>query len=111
VPTTSRFISKSVPPSSSTFTKAIAQFKINGDDVSIVAAAEHFLSMSQAEIKNVVRPVLDKYLSSILGSSSIEEATQNPAACAARVQTLASSDLAKMGLSQISFTIRNAHAA
>ena len=88
-----------------------AQIKINSDDAAIVAAAEHFLNKSQAEIKNIVRPVLEKHLSSVLGSSSAEETTQNPAACAARVQTSAAADLGKMGLSLISFTIRNARAA
>jgi flotillin len=88
-----------------------AQVKINSDDVSIVAAAEHFLSKSQAEIKNSVRPVLEKHLNSALGSSSIEEAIQNPAAWAARVQTAADGDLGKMGVGIISFTIRNARAA
>jgi flotillin len=88
-----------------------AQVKINSDETSIVAAAKHFLNKSQTEIKNLVRPVLEKYLSSALGSSSIEEATQNPAACAARVQTSVSTDLGKMGLCMISFTIRNARVA
>ena len=89
----------------------VAQVKIIGDDDSIVAAAEHFLSKSQAEIKNIVRPVLERHLSGVLGSSSVEEATQNPAAYTAKVQTAASVDLGKMGLGMISFTIRNAHAA
>jgi flotillin len=53
----------------------VAQVKIKGDDTSILAATEHFLSKSHAEIKNIVRPVLEKHLSSVLGSSSIEEAT------------------------------------
>jgi hypothetical protein len=43
-----------------------------------------------------VRPVLDKHLSGVMGSSSIKEATQNPAACAARVETGAPADLVKM---------------
>jgi flotillin len=89
----------------------VAQVKINSDDVSIVAAMEHFLNKNQAEIKSIVRPVLEQYLSSVLGSSSIEEASQDPGACAARVQTAASGDLGKLGLSVISFTIRNARAA
>lgn len=89
----------------------IAQIKINSEDASIVAAAEHFLNKSQPEIKNIVRPVLEKHLSEVLGSSSIEETIQNPAACAARVQTSAAADLGKMGLSLISFTIRNARGA
>jgi flotillin len=89
----------------------VAQVKINSDDVSIAAAAEYFLSKSQTEIKNIVRPVLEKHLSSVLGNLSVEEATQNPAACAARVRTAAAVDLGKMGLSMISFSIRNSRAA
>lgn len=89
----------------------IAQVKINSGDASIVAAAEHFLSKSRTEIKNIVRPVLEKYLNSVLGSSGLEETIQNPAACAAKVQTSVSTDLGKMGLSMISFTIRNARVA
>ena len=88
----------------------VAQVKVNGDDASIVAAAEHFLSKGQVDLPNILRPVLEKHLSSVLGSSSIEEATQNPDACATRVQTIASGDLGKMGLSIISLTIRNVHA-
>ena len=84
-----------------------AQIKINSDDASIAAAAEHFLSQSQTEIKNIVRPVLEKHWSSVLGSLRVEEAIQNPAACAARVQTAAAGDLARMGLGMISFTIRD----
>jgi flotillin len=88
-----------------------AQIRINGDDASIVAAAQYLLNKSQTEIKEIVRPVLEKHLNSVLSSSSIDELTQNPAACAARVQTSASADLGKMGLSLISFTIRDIRAA
>jgi flotillin len=88
-----------------------AQVKINSDDGSIVAAAEYFLSKSQTEIKNIVRPVLEKHLSSALGNLSTEETIQNPAASAAKVQTAAAGDLGKMGVGLISFTIRNARAA
>jgi len=84
----------------------VAQVKIVGDDASIAAAAEHFLSKTQAEFKTIVRPILEKHLSTVLGSVRVEEAIQNPAACAANVQTSASADLGKMGLSLISFVIR-----
>ena len=84
----------------------VAQVKVNGDDTSMAAAAEHFLSKGQAEIKTMVRPLLEKHLSSVFGNSRAEEAVQNPAACAAQVQTSASADLSKMGLSLVSFTIR-----
>jgi flotillin len=88
-----------------------AQIKINSDDASIVAAAEHFLNKNQTEIKNIVRPVLEQHLSSALGNSSNEEMIQNPAACAAKVQTAAAGDLGKMGVGMISFSIRNARVA
>ncbi|MBI3849974.1 MAG: flotillin family protein [Verrucomicrobia bacterium] len=91
-------------------TDCVAQVKIGGDDVSIVAAAEHFLGKSQAEIGNVLRSVLEKHLSSVLRSSSMDDTTQNPAVCAVRVQSAASADLARMGMSILSFTIRNARA-
>ena len=84
----------------------VAQVKVNGDDTSMAAAAEHFLSKGQAEIKTMVQPLLEKHLSSVFGNSRAEEAVQNPAACAAQVQTSASADLSKMGLSLVSFTIR-----
>lgn len=83
------------------------QIKVNGDDASIVAAAQYLLNKIQTEIKGIVRPILEKHLNSVLGSSSTDELTQNPTACAAKVQTSASADLSQMGLSLISFTIRD----
>ncbi len=88
----------------------VAQVKIKGDDASILAAAEHFLGKSEWDIRNIVRPVLEIHLRAILGSLSMEEAGQDPGACADRVQAAASVDLGHMGLSVISFTIRNVRA-
>jgi flotillin len=85
----------------------VAQVKINGNDASIIAAAEYFLNKKQAEIKEMVRPILEKHLNNALGNSSADEVIQNPAACAARMQASASADLGQMGLSLISFTIRD----
>lgn len=89
----------------------IGQIKVSGDDRSIVAAAEYFLNKNPTEIKGIVRPVLEKHLNSVVSASSIDEVIQNPAACAVKVQASASSDLGKMGLSLISFTISNARMA
>jgi flotillin len=88
----------------------VAQVKINSDDVSIVAAAEHVLSKAEWEIKNIVRPVQEKHLRNVLGSLSAEEIVQNPGACEAKVQAAASGDLGNMGLGTVSLTIRNVHA-
>ena len=84
----------------------LAQVKIKGDDASILAAAEHFLSKDEGEVKNIVRPVLEKHLRTILSSLSVEEVDRDLEACAKRVEGAASQDLGNMGLGIVSFTIR-----
>ncbi len=86
----------------------LAQVKINSDDASIGPATEFFLGKTTAEIKGIVRPVLEKHLAEALASSTVASVIQNPAGCAAAAQTAASRDLARMGLSVISVTLRNA---
>jgi len=84
----------------------VAQLKINGDDPSILAAAEHFLSKNEAETKSILKTVLEKHLSATLGSLSWEEISQNPEAWASRMPPAASDDLAKMGVALVGFTIQ-----
>lgn len=85
----------------------VGQIKIKGDDASIVAASEYFLNKNQTEIMGIVRPILEKHLHSVLGSSNIDEDIHNPAAYAGKVQMSASADLGQMGLNLMSFTIRD----
>jgi flotillin len=85
-----------------------SQIKIDSDDRAIGAAIEHFLSKKPEEIKNVIRPVLEKNLNQVLAASNIQDLSQNPGACAAKAQAAASEDLRKMGVNVISLTIRNA---
>jgi flotillin len=84
----------------------LAQVKVKGDDASILAAAEHFLSKDEGEMKKIVRPVLEKHLRTMLGSLNVEEVDRDLEACAARVEAAASQDLGNMGLGIVSFTIR-----
>lgn len=86
-----------------------AQVKIKGDDASIVAAAEHFLGKSAVEMKNIVRPVLEKQVRATLDSLSLQEISQNCDALADKVQAAASSELGKMGMGVIAFTIQDVH--
>jgi flotillin len=86
----------------------LAQVKIKGAEASILAAAEHFLSKNEGEMKNLVRPVLEKHLRTVLGSLSGPETGRDPEACAAKVEAAASPDLGKMGLGMVSFTIQSA---
>ncbi len=85
----------------------IAQIKIKGDDISIATASEQFLSMGREQIKNIALQTVEGHLRAILGTLTVEEIYSNRDAFAAKVQEVASSDLANMGLTIVSFTIRD----
>jgi flotillin len=85
----------------------IAQIKVRGDDVSIRTAAEQFLGKSQTEIAQIALQTVEGHLRAILGTMSVEEVYKNREAFAARVQEVAATDLANMGLTIVSFTIRD----
>lgn len=85
----------------------VAQVKIRGDDVSIATAGEQFLSKTQDEIRNVALQTLEGHLRAILGTLTVEEVYKDRDAFAQKVQEVAAGDLANMGLSIISFTIKD----
>jgi len=102
-PDTGVYTSKGVP----VIVDGVAQIKVKGDDVSISTAAEQFLSMGHDDIKNIATQTLEGHLRAILGTMSVEDIYQNRDAFAAKVQEVAAGDMANMGLSIISFTIRD----
>ncbi len=85
----------------------VAQIKVKGDDVSVATAAEQFLSKSTDEIKNVATQTLEGHLRAILGTMTVEDIYMNRDAFASKVQEVAAGDMANMGLSIVSFTIRD----
>ena len=85
----------------------VAQIKVKGDDVSIATAAEQFLSKGTEEIKNIAMQTLEGHLRAILGTMTVEDIYQNRDAFASKVQEVAAGDMANMGLSIVSFTIRD----
>ncbi|UCH35204.1 MAG: flotillin family protein [Armatimonadota bacterium] len=85
----------------------IAQIKVRGDDVSIRTASEQFLGKNQTEIANIALQTVEGHLRAILGTLTVEEVYKNREAFAARVQEVAATDLVNMGLSIVSFTIRD----
>ena len=85
----------------------VAQVKIRGDDVSIATAAEQMLSKSRDEIRHVALQTLEGHLRAILGTMSVEEIYKDRDAFAARVQDVAAGDMSNMGLSIVSFTIKD----
>jgi flotillin len=85
----------------------VAQTKVKGDDVSIATAAEQFLSKGVDDIKNIAMQTLEGHLRAILGTMTVEEIYQNRDAFASKVQEVAAGDMANMGLTIVSFTIRD----
>jgi flotillin len=86
--------------------ECLAQVKIKGDEAAILAAAEHFLSKNEGEMKNIVRPVLEKHLRAILGSLNGQEIEREPEGCADRVIAAATTELGKMGVGVVSLGIK-----
>ena len=85
----------------------VAQIKVKGDDISIATAAEQFLSKGTEDIKNIATQTLEGHLRAILGTMTVEDIYQNRDAFASKVQEVAAGDMANMGLSIVSFTIRD----
>ncbi|TMC61066.1 MAG: flotillin family protein, partial [Chloroflexi bacterium] len=85
----------------------VAQVKIRGDDVSITTAAEQMLSKNVEEIKNVALQTLEGHLRAILGTLSVESIYKDRDAFATKVAEVATADMANMGLTIVSFTIRD----
>lgn len=85
----------------------VAQIKVKGDDVSIATASEQFLSKNVDDIKSIAMQTLEGHLRAILGTMTVEEIYQNRDAFASKVQEVAAGDMANMGLSIVSFTIRD----
>src|SRR5437016_1695157 len=85
----------------------VAQVKVKGNDISIATAAEQFLSKGVDDIKNIATQTLEGHLRAILGTMTVEDIYQNRDAFASKVQEVAAGDMANMGLSIVSFTIRD----
>src|SRR5258708_23605095 len=85
----------------------VAQIKVKGDDISIATAAEQFLSKETEQIKHIAMQTLEGHLRAILGTMTVEDIYQNRDAFAGKVQEVAAGDMANMGLSIVSFTIKD----
>lgn len=85
----------------------IAQIKVRNDDVSIRTAAEQFLSKGSEQVRTIALLTVEGHLRAIIGTLTIEEAYRERDKFAAKVQDVAATDLANMGLQIVSFTIRD----
>ncbi|TJY41606.1 flotillin family protein [Cohnella pontilimi] len=85
----------------------VAQIKIKGDQESIATAAEQFLGKPDQELNSIATQTMEGHLRAILGTMTVEDVYRNREVFARKVQEVAASDLNKMGLQIVSFTIRD----
>lgn len=101
--TTSRaYTAKGVPVS----VKAVANVKIKGDEESLRAAAERFLSMDTQEFHRLVFQTLEGHLRAILGTLTVEEINNDRQSFAQKLTSEAAVDLEKMGIGLDALTIQ-----
>ena len=86
--------------------KAVANVKIRGDETSLQAAAERFLSMTHDQIQKVIFQTLEGHLRSILGTLTVEEVNSDRQSFAQKLTSVAAADLEKMGLGVDVLTIQ-----
>jgi flotillin len=86
--------------------EAVAQIKVKSDPVSILTAAEQFLSMNTEERNGLIRLVMEGHLRGITGQLTVEAIVKEPEMVADRMRANVAEDMAKMGLEVVSFTIR-----
>lgn len=103
VRTTAPIITKNGVP---IFVEGVAQIKVQGTNEAIATAAEQFLDKTDEQIANIAHETLVGHLRAILGTLDVEQLIQNNEEFASRVQEVSIGDLAKMGLTSVSFTIK-----
>jgi flotillin len=86
--------------------EAVTQLKVKSDQESIITAAEQFLSKSWDERQALIRLVMEGHLRGVVGQLTIEQLVKEPEMVSEKMRQTSSSDMAKMGLEIVSFTIK-----
>ena len=86
--------------------EAVAQIKVKSDRVSILTAAEQFLTKTDQEREGLIRLVMEGHLRGIIGQLTVEEIVKQPEMVGDRMRATCADDMNKMGLEVISFTIK-----
>jgi len=87
--------------------EAQGQVRVADDEHSIRLAAQQFLTAGADGIKSVSSDVLEGHFRAMLGTMSIEEIYQHREEFADRVEKAASEDFSRMGLSLVSFSMKD----
>lgn len=86
----------------------IAQVKIQGQNEDmLLTACEQFLGKSQGEIQHIALVTLEGHQRAIMGSMTVEEIYKDRKKFSKQVFEVASSDLVNMGITVVSYTIKD----
>src|SRR3954451_5667844 len=86
--------------------EAVAQIKVKSDPESIQTAAEQFLTKTDQNREALIRLVMEGHLRGIIGQLTVEQIVKEPEMVGDRMRTTCAGDMNKMGLTVISFTIK-----
>ena len=86
--------------------EAVAQIKVRSDQPSILTAAEQFLSKPPQQREGLIRLVMEGHLRGIIGQLTVEQLVKEPEMVGERMRSTCASDMNKMGLDVVSFTIK-----
>src|SRR6202022_5011224 len=86
--------------------EAVAQIKVKSDPESIRTAAEQFLTKRPEQRESLIRLVMEGHLRGIIGQLTVEQIVKEPEMVADRMRGTCASDMNKMGLEVVSFTIK-----
>uniref|UniRef100_A0A8C2X817 Flotillin n=1 Tax=Cyclopterus lumpus TaxID=8103 RepID=A0A8C2X817_CYCLU len=88
----------------------IAQMKIQGQNKSMLAAAcQMFMGKSEAEIAQIALETLEGHQRAIIAHLTVEEIYKDRKKFSEQVFKVASSDLVNMGISVVSYTLKDVH--
>lgn len=88
----------------------IAQVKIQGQNKEMLAAAaQQFLGKTDREIQHVAHETLEGHQRAIMGLMTVEEIFQDRHKFSEKVFEVASSDLVNMGITVVSYTLKDIH--
>ncbi|VUZ40122.1 unnamed protein product [Hymenolepis diminuta] len=86
----------------------VAQVKIQGSNSEMLSAAcEQFLGKSEREIQEVAKITLEGHQRAIMGNMTVEEIYKDRKLFSRSVFEVASSDLVNMGISVVSYTLKD----
>src|SRR5579884_899846 len=87
--------------------EAVTQIKVRSDEESVKTAAEQFLSKRQDDRENLIRLVMEGHLRGIVGQLTVEDLVKDPENVGSKMLKTVTTDMEKMGLEVISFTIKD----